>query len=191
MCRSTERGAALALVVLAILILTVVGIAVSYASQTEDRISGNVRLARTAFYAAETGLRAGEVALGKAAAAGLDGLVRDPGGASALQLPGGRAAFPLRLNGATFLKMPVASRAGARDLVRFSVYVRNNDEDPGGAGADTDRIVDLVVLGEAFLSAAAGGPETVLSTSLLEEQLVIPGGGGPFVPRPVWWKIIR
>ena len=45
---------------LVVLVLTIIGIGVAYFTQLEDQTSGNIRLAKTAFYAAESGLRTGE-----------------------------------------------------------------------------------------------------------------------------------
>ncbi len=194
-----QRGSAVVLAALVILVLAVVGIAVAYTTQFEDRISGNARLDKAAFYAADAGLRAGEVALQQAVAAGgLDSLIYDAkgsggSGGNALPLPGGGNAVPLRIGafGETFLKRPIQSPVGAKDQARFGLYVRNNDEDPGGATANTDRIVNLVAVGEVFLSGEGPGAETALSTRILEEQLAFPAEGGPAAPAPLWWRIVK
>ncbi len=65
-----ERGGALIIVLLVVLVLTIVGIGVAYFTQLEDQSSGNIRLTKTAFYAGETGLRTGEVELTQANATG-------------------------------------------------------------------------------------------------------------------------
>ena len=70
--RTRARGSALITVILVVLILTVVGIGIAYFTQVEDRISGNDRLAKTSFYAAETGLRTGEEVLANYSRAGND-----------------------------------------------------------------------------------------------------------------------
>src|SRR5712671_986427 len=61
-----RRGSALMLSILVVLVLTVIGIGIAYFTQVEDKISGNNRLAMSGFYAAESGLRAGEALISNA-----------------------------------------------------------------------------------------------------------------------------
>lgn len=61
--RRRERGVALVMVILVLLILTVLGITAVMMMTQEDRISSRQELQKAAFYAAETGLRRGEVIL--------------------------------------------------------------------------------------------------------------------------------
>ena len=60
-----RRGSALILALIVILVLSIIGIGVAYLTTTEDRISGNDRVLKTGFYAAEAGLRNGEALLSK------------------------------------------------------------------------------------------------------------------------------
>lgn len=55
-----ENGSALITVIMVVLVLTMVGLAITYFMQVEDRTSGNDLRMKQALYAAETGLRAGE-----------------------------------------------------------------------------------------------------------------------------------
>ena len=55
-----RRGSALITVILVVLVLTVVGLGIAYFTSTEDKISGNAKMSRVGFYAAEAGLRQAE-----------------------------------------------------------------------------------------------------------------------------------
>ena len=62
-----ERGSALVSVILVLLVLTIVGVGIAYFTSMEDRLSGNTRIAKAGFYAADAGLRRGEALLERAA----------------------------------------------------------------------------------------------------------------------------
>ena len=49
--------------ILVVLVLTVVGLGIAYFTSTEDRMSGNTKMSRIGFYAAEAGLRDAEAAV--------------------------------------------------------------------------------------------------------------------------------
>ena len=57
------RGSALVSVILVLLVLTIVGVGIAYFTSMEDRLSGNTRITKAGFYAADAGLRRGEVLL--------------------------------------------------------------------------------------------------------------------------------
>ena len=61
-CRQ-PRGSALVSVILVLLVLTIVGVGIAYFTSMEDRLSGNTRIAKAGFYAADAGLRRGEALL--------------------------------------------------------------------------------------------------------------------------------
>src|ERR1035437_3774537 len=63
-CRQ-PRGSALVSVILVLLVLTIVGVGIAYFTSMEDRLSGNTRIAKAGFYAADAGLRRGEALLGE------------------------------------------------------------------------------------------------------------------------------
>ena len=58
-----ERGSALVSVILVLLVLTIVGVGIAYFTSMEDRLSGNTRITKAGFYAADAGLRRGELLL--------------------------------------------------------------------------------------------------------------------------------
>jgi hypothetical protein len=174
----TERGGALIIVLLVVLVLTIVGIGVAYFTQLEDQSSGNIRLSKTAFYAAETGLRTGEVELSQANATGTAGsdLLRIAG--TTIALPGGGApGIPLFIDPASFDQVLIRAAQGTRDVSTFTLYIRNNVEDPGNAGPtplDTDRTLNLISVGQVWASDGAGArtnPPRLLATKILEEQI--------------------
>ena len=59
------RGSALVSVILVLLVLTIVGVGIAYFTSMEDRLSGNTRITKAGFYAADAGLRRGEALLGE------------------------------------------------------------------------------------------------------------------------------
>jgi hypothetical protein len=168
-------------VILVVLVLTIIGLGVAYFTQLEDQTSGNIRLSKTAFYAAETGLRAGERALTNANATAVPTteLISYAGG-TPIPLPGGGSqGIPLYIRGLSFDRLVLRSAAGTSDVATYTLYVRNNLEDPGNAATppvDRDNIVNLVSVGQVWSSAGvdAGGlqiPGRLLATKILEEQI--------------------
>lgn len=182
-----RRGSALILAILVILVLTVVGVGVAYFTQVEDQTSGNVRLSKSAFYGAETGLRTGELALNGAMASviAVNSLLSYSGSSASITLPnpGGGTAVPLRVSGTEWQNILVrdnVSLSGRTDLAAYSLYIRNNLEDPGGPTVDTDNRVNLVAVGLAVLTTGTPPAQTierVLTTKILEEQILLSTSG--------------
>lgn len=183
--RRPFRGSALVTVVLVILILTVVGLGVAYFAQMEESLSGSARLTRAAFYAAEVGLRKGESVIGTSIVGvgiGLSTLLTTCAGCpDPLSLPGGgwqginlRAMDPEDTTTKSFVNRTVPVPGGVVDQGSYSLYVRNNPDDPSGLAAiDTDNIVLLISVGQV---QGAGGR---LFTKILEEQLLAGAVGAP------------
>ena len=187
------RGSALVSVILVLLVLTIVGVGIAYFTSMEDRLSGNTRIAKTAFYAADAGLRRAELALSDTA--GLKSTcapisltnILSTGSTPAISVPGGGySAIPLDLT--TFnaagclpaadqikflnIPIPVVSGTPVVDRALYSLYVRNNVDDAGGtATSDNDNIINVVSVGSVQLVAG-----TVV-TRILEEQVVLSIGG--------------
>jgi hypothetical protein len=190
--RST-RGGALIIVLLVVLVLTIVGLGVAYFTQIEDQTSGNIRLAKTAFYAAESGLRSGEQEMTQANAEGVSGTELIHGTGTPISLPGGGlAAVPLDIRGDLFAKIVLRAAKGTSDVATYSLYVRNNVEDPGNAAVpvavDTDRFINLIAVGQVWSSAGvdAGGlpiPGRLLATKILEEQIRLGTPGESTAPQ--------
>lgn len=183
--RRGSRGSALVTVILVILILTVVGLGVAYFAQMEEGLSGNARLMRAALYIAEVGLRKGESVISVSIVGGSISLttILTCGGCSPpLNVPGGgpqgiilMATDPEDGVRKEFLNIPVPVPAGVGvfDRGTYSLYVRNNPEDPAGAINDSDNIVLLISVGQV---RGAGGR---VFTKIVEEQLLTGTFGGP------------
>lgn len=204
--RRGKRGSALITVILMLLVLTVVGVGVAYLTQVEDKITGNDRFLKSAFYAAEAGLRLGEAVIAAEIlfpsqlgpnllqAAGVAGGGTTPD----LVLPGGgRAGLVLRLGAGpteyspavsstccTVAPVSLTGTGGPPDAqatqARFTLYVRNNEDDPSGqATVDTDAKVQLISVGQVFVGFTT--PRPVAITKILEEQItfVKEGTQGP------------
>lgn len=179
--RNQTRGSALITVILVVLVLTVVGIGVAYFTQVEDRISGNDRLAKTSFYAAETGLRTGEEALGNYSVANsVNTLLGDATPSGVFTPPGSsQQAKSFRIGTTSFLNRSVPRIATDTTnpyylSSQYSLYIRNNIEDPGAVVSgvlnpllDSDNKVNLIAVGTVVLP---GGNAV---TRVLEEQLEV------------------
>jgi hypothetical protein len=176
-----SRGSALVTVILVILILTVVGLGVAYFAQMEEGLSGNARMMRSAFYVSEVGLRKGEsvIQFWVNANNGLSSLLAC-GSCSTLNVPGGgwpgillQATDPEDGNLKPFENVPVPVPAGVFDRGTFSLYVRNNVEDPAGQNSDGDSVIVLISVGRV---PGVGGR---VFTKMVEEELVTGTFGGP------------
>ena len=200
--RRQRRGSALVSVILVLLVLTIVGVGIAYFTSMEDRLSGNTRMAKAGFYAADAGLRRGEALLTKfinmpAATCG-----SPPGAPLTLtQLLAARTA-PTRnvpgggydaqvLNLSTFnntppclgvvdavayypgVLIPAPTGVAVVDRVTYSLFLRNNvDDAQGTATTDGDNIVNLISVGTVQLATG------VVVTKIVEEQLLLTTGGG-------------
>jgi hypothetical protein len=190
-----ERGSALVSVILVLLVLTIVGVGIAYFTSMEDRLSGNTRITKAGFYAADAGLRRGEALL--AEVINLDPTACGPQSLSqllvartppVLKVPGGgydAQVFDLSTLPALALAcLGVDARAYANvsipapsplvvDQVSYSLFLRNNVDDAQGTDTvDTDNIVNLVSVGTVQL------PAGVIVTKIVEEQLLLTSGGG-------------
>ncbi len=173
--RTGERGSALVAVLLVILVLTVVGLGVAYFAQMEDSLTGNERLIRSAFYTAEAGLRKGETVIDYLVSQKLSLTTILTCGTcttASLNPPGG--GWPAVILNATdpedgltreFANRAVALPGYVVDRGSYSIYVRNNADDPAGQSNDSDNIVLLVSVGQ--VQGAAGR----IYTKILEEQV--------------------
>jgi hypothetical protein len=173
-----ERGSALITVVLVVFVLTMVGIAGVLYMTVEDKISGNDKLAKAGFYAAESGLRVGEQVITSAAVtnpAFLDTILTNASHPSLNLGDGGFAAVVLKdpVSTKEFYSQTVPLATGARDQATYTLYVRNNSDDPSGlAGTNHDKKVNLIAVG----SVVTGSGQAI--TKILEEQMDAGGAGG-------------
>ena len=173
-----ERGSALITVVLVVFVLTMVGIAGVLYMTVEDKISGNDKLAKAGFYAAESGLRMGEKVVVEAANANssyLDTMLTNTSHPSLNLGDGGYAAVVLKdpSTGTEYYDESVPLATGARDQATYTLYVRNNSDDASGeATTNKDKKVNLIAVG----SVVTGSGQTI--TKILEEQMDAGGQGG-------------
>jgi hypothetical protein len=173
-----EKGSALITIVLVVFVLTMVGIAGVLYMTVEDKISGNDKLAKAGFYAAESGLRVGEKAIMDAASANTSYLDRMLTNTDHPSLDVGDGGYP-----AVVLKDPTTSKeyygmvvplaTGASDQATYTLYVRNNADDLSQrADSNQDQRINLIAVG----SVVTGGGQTI--TKILEEQMDAGGAGG-------------
>jgi hypothetical protein len=192
-----ERGSALVSVILVLLVLTIVGVGIAYFTSMEDRLSGNMRITKAGFYAADAGLRRAEVVLsglsalsGTCAPVSLNAIL-STGATPTLTVPGGgwnNPAIPLDLTGLstpacltplgiaqqkyTNVPVPVVGATPVVDRATYSLYIRNNVDDASGdLTVDNDGLINVVSVGTVTLTAG-----TTL-TRILEEQLLLTTGG--------------
>ena len=189
-----DRGSALVSVILVLLVLTIVGVGIAYFTSMEDRLSGNTRISKAGFYAADAGLRRGESLLDKVVkmptACGsptLSQILANRSG-TPLKVPGGgydalvldlsssppfdNSAACLNGDGKAYGSVVIPAPASVVDRVTYSLYLRNNvDDAEGTAVVDKDNIVNLVSVGTVQLAAG------VIVTKIVEEQLLLSTGG--------------
>jgi hypothetical protein len=198
-----RRGSALIVVILVVLVLTVVGLGIAHFTSTEDRMSGNTKMSRVGFYAAEAGLRDAEAAVTSYVQLNLGiatPLLAVPTGDEARPWPlgnvytppgGGHTAYLLKLPNRNFRNVVINQDLGdPATKAMYTVFIRNNSEDTldtatnkGGPNNDTDKKVNLVVIGQMVLVDGSNAPilrdgvPTVGISKILEEQLLtIPEG---------------
>lgn len=190
-----QRGSALVSVILVLLVLTIVGVGIAYFTSMEDRLSGNTRISKAGFYAADAGLRRGEALLNRVinlsttcgapnlsqilAARSLSlPVLKVPGGgydAKVLDLSTLSDVGCLGADRRDFNDVPIPRPASVSvvDRVTYSLYLRNNVDDASGTEAlDTDNIINLVSVGTVQLATG------VFVTKIVEEQLLLSAGGG-------------
>ncbi|MCM3875378.1 MAG: PilX N-terminal domain-containing pilus assembly protein [Thermoanaerobaculia bacterium] len=196
MPRIQSRGSALVSVILVLLVLTIVGVGIAYFTSMEDRLSGNTRIAKAGFYAADAGLRRGEALLNKVinmppatcAPPTLSQLLAARTAATNLKVPGGgydalvldftpfdNSAACLNGDARAYANVVIPPPAAVTvvDRVTYTLFLRNNVDDAVGSDvADNDNIVNLVSVGTVQLAAGLS------VTKIIEEQLLLSAGCG-------------
>ncbi|MGE5716286.1 MAG: PilX N-terminal domain-containing pilus assembly protein [Acidobacteriota bacterium] len=199
-----ERGSALVSVILVLLVLTIVGVGIAYFTSMEDRLSGNTRITKAGFYAADAGLRRGEALLVEvinldATACGMPGvsqarlttlltgrtppILKVPGGgydAEVLDLSTLPAAAVTCLGGnakdaRAYLNIPIPPPAGISVVDRVSYSLYLRNNVDDTQGTDTLDTDSIVNLVSVGTVQLAAG---VVVTKIIEEQLVLTAGGG-------------
>lgn len=178
-----RRGSALVMALLVVLVLTTLGIGLAYFTSVEDRTSGNARLQKAGFYAAESGLRRGEQVLSDYVAGNLDPtnllpstaqVAPNTAPAKTYDPPGGGyRALLLEYNGTTYKEQVAAANLDDPNArLVFTLYVRNAAEDSSGnAYTNVDKKVNLISIGEYVTVNAAGNIVSRGIQKVLEEQV--------------------
>jgi len=197
--RKQERGIALIMVILLLLVLTVLGITAVMLMTQEDQISSRQDMQKAALYAAEAGLRHGEMIFGNttytnaaltafvshAASSTITMAAPDP-------IPVQPAPWNINHLG-TYLteaagsatevvnheisQLPDGINRFYRIRAYYSLYVRNNPEDTDAAGVQTPLInhdTRLRLISVGFITdpngVDGGGNARVLAVKILEEE---------------------
>lgn len=177
-----RRGSALIMALLVILVLTTIGIGLAFFTSSEDRYSGNARLQKAGFYAADAGLRLGEARLSDFVAGNMDpsSLLPAPTQTTGVYDPpgGGFKSLVFQYGGTTYKEQVASSTLGDTNArLIYSLFVRNNADDPGGAYSDTDKKVNLVSIGEYVTVDSANVIQSRGIQKVLEEQINLKNEG--------------
>lgn len=176
----SEKGSALITIILVVLVLTMVGIAGVLYMTMEDKLSGNDKITQAALYAAENGLRVGEKVIYDAALTNSSAVINTLLNPTAPPCPnlsppgGGYAAVPLVIGTTTYYQVSIPLPPGVPGIAQYSIYVRNNEDDPapGSATVDNDKKINMVVVSTVTAPSGRG------ITKILEEQMFTGGAGG-------------
>ncbi len=191
-----EKGAALITVIMVLLILTVLGLAMSLLMTQEDRASGRQDVQKLALYAAEAALRRGEQVLAATQPTAVSGLLALP--STQAQAWQETPTLPQQPDGTnlsswdrdhlgTYLRegavelanqeLPLAPLVAGGKRAFYSVYIRDNptetNENPQNPLVNRDNRVWLVAVGWV---ANAGDPNLsvnqrrVVAVRILEEE---------------------
>ena len=181
-----ERGAALIIVILVVLVLTIVGLAAVYNMTVEDRISQNDKLSQAAWHAAQAGLKRGEQVFKGLSQSQLN-LVLSPTTFSDAHndVPTSPADLTTashpgtvlydsgaNLGGSPLYAMPIGTPTLVGTQEVYSVYVRNdpNDYDPlDGSNYYVDHNGTVVLISRGVVRDASGREAAV---KVLSEQIV-------------------
>jgi len=194
MLKNKEKGSALIITILVVLVLTMVGIASLFFMTTEERIANVSRLERSAFYAAETGLRAAETSIlnqyGSNTNIGTTLLSYQRTTDNVFQVPNGGTVHPVAVvltdaNSVPQHNDPITGELIPQGEMRgidifgnnagytltYSVYVRNDDDELSET-VDNNRIISVVSVG----TLVTGSGLTI--RKVLEEMIGPSNGGG-------------
>jgi hypothetical protein len=198
------KGSALVSVILVLLVLTIVGVGIAYFTSMEDRLSGNTRITKAGFYAADAGLRRGEALLIEVI--NLDGTTCGLPGVSQVrlsQLLAGRTPPVLKVPGGgydaqvldlstlppaavgclggaggdahPYANIAIPPPAGVSVVDQVSYSLYLRNNVDDAQGTDTLDTDNIVNLVSVGTVQLAAG---VVVTKIVEEQLLLSSGGG-------------
>ena len=159
-----EEGSLLVVAVFTLFILTLIGLAANTTTEIELQITGNQKMHKTAFYAAESGIEAARSALN-------DLKVADTGNWDNLLVAEDNGT-PFTWDGQNVTSLDgVIDTAGGRNLgpASFSLQVRDNDDLDGNLLVDTDNMVIVTSTG-SYANAEAQ----------IEARVLYTGSGGEY-----------
>lgn len=189
--RRRERGSAVITVVLVVLVLTMVGLASLIYMSLEQNLTLSDRLAKEALYMSEVGLRTGEAYVASVSLGQINTLL-------SLHYPSVSDDWslippsPEECEGTAFLGAilqnpttgvtyhafkPTFYTAPTGYYAMFSLYLRNNPDDPSGNPLDDqDNRVRLVAVGEVYrgdppVAGVIQAGSVLVARKILEEEL--------------------
>lgn len=164
-----EKGSALIMVLLVVVVLTMVGLAAAYFMSMEDRISQNDKLFQAAFQAAQAGLKEGEQIVGTTVSNSSINTALDPathGNYAGNDEPTSQAdlikavhlgtvLFDGLIGGTALYNVTVSTANITGFQTRYSLFLRNdaNDYDPSQPGKyyiDNDGRMNLISRGSVI-----------------------------------------
>lgn len=164
---SRERGSAVVTVVLVVLVLTMVGVAALIFMSLEQNLTLADRLAKETLYICEAGMRQGEAAIrGNSGSMGINALLNYASPHSIIPSDMeecsdsehlGAILFNPDTGTAYYQVTPTFYTPPGGYYAVFSLYVRNNPDDPSHSPyLDNDSRLKVVCVGEVYM----GGPPT-------------------------------
>ena len=189
---AAEKGSALIMVILVVLVLTMIGLAASLYMTMEDRVSQNDKLSQAAFHAAQAGLKAGEQVFNSVSQSQLNQILNPQtfkNGANdepqsltdlttAAHLGTVLYSSGAVAGGIPLLNQPVGGGTLVGNQEQYSLFVRNDPNDwlstDGNYYTDHNGIVTLVSRG-TVLNAAGG----VAAVKILAEEVVFGSNSTP------------
>jgi hypothetical protein len=198
--RPREKGSAVITVVLVVLVLTMVGLASLIYMSLEQNLTLADRLAKEALYMSEAGLRVGEVTIATTSLGDMNLMLSfaptypawskippTTSDCDGTQYPG--AILKDLTSGTVYHAFkPAFYTAPTGYYAVYSLYIRNNQDDPSGSPTDDqDNRVRLVCVGEVYkgtppLASGVVPPGSVMvARKIVEEELttgVITGYSG-------------
>ena len=150
-----EKGTVLVIAMFVLVLLTLMGKSISTLATRELKISGNERVEKRNFFAAEAGLGHIRAMLQseftqRSQAMVASGRIPDWDFALNGTVEGIQSAIAAECEGRTVWIQDQALGDGAKRPCRYTVVVWNNPEDPGGVMDDTDQLL--------YIQSSATGP---------------------------------
>jgi hypothetical protein len=188
-----QKGSALIIVILVVLVLTMIGLAASLYMTMEDRLSQNDKLSQAAFHAAQAGLKAGERVFNSVTQSQLNQLL-DPatfGNANndeptsladlttAAHLGTVLYSSGVVTGGVPLLNQPVGGSTLVNTHEQYSLFVRNDPNDwlpSDGSKYYIDHNGAIVLVSRGVVLNGAGG---VAAVKILAEKIVFGSNSTP------------